>query len=294
MHDSLLGDLTPAQFMRRHWQKEARLVRQALPGFPGIVTRRELFDLAARDDVESRLVLRNGQSSWSLEQGPFTAARLASLPPSRWTLLVQGVDLHVDAAARLLERFAFIPYARLDDLMISYAVAGGGVGPHFDSYDVFLLQGPGRRRWRLSRQKDLALRRGAPLKILSRFTPEHEWTLGPGDMLYLPPHVAHDGVAVTDCMTYSIGFRTASASERVEGFVQHLPVAIEPREWRYADPQRRPTIHPGHIDAGLRRAMRRALDAVRWDQSIAERFIGSWLTEPKASVYFEPPQRPLS
>jgi 50S ribosomal protein L16 3-hydroxylase len=294
MQASVLGDLTPAQFMRRHWQKEARLVRRALPGFQGLVSRRELFALAARDDVESRLVVREGRKGWSLEHGPFAPARLRALPPTRWTLLVQGVDLHLDAAARLLERFAFIPYARLDDLMISYAVPDGGVGPHVDSYDVFLLQGPGRRRWRVSRQRDLALKRGVPLKILARFEPDDEWVLDAGDMLYLPPNVAHDGVALTECMTYSIGFRTATANELVEGFLQHLPDAIRVPEWRYADPQRTPTSSPGRIDAGLQRAMASALGAIRWDRPIVDRFIGAWLSEPKANVFFEPPQRPLS
>ena len=161
MHTTLLGGLTPSAFMRRHWQKRARLIRQALPGFDGVLTRDELFALAGRDDVESRLVIRSGSArnaKWSLERGPFRRADLRKLPPANWTLLVQGVDLHLDAAAALLQRFAFIPYARLDDLMISYAVPGGGVGPHFDSYDVFLMQGPGRRRWRTSAQTDLWLR----------------------------------------------------------------------------------------------------------------------------------------
>jgi len=294
MQGPVLGDLTSAQFMRRYWQKDARLVRGALTGFEGIVSKRELFALAGRDDVESRLVLRTGPRDWTLEHGPFAATRFRSLPPTRWTLLVQGVDLHVDAASTLLERFAFIPYARLDDLMISYAVPGGGVGPHFDSYDVFLLQGPGQRRWRISRQHDLTLRRNLPLKILARFAPDEDWTLEPGDMLYLPPHVAHDGIAVTECMTYSIGFRAATAAELVEGFLQHLPDAIRVPEWRYADPGRTATAHPGRIDASLQRAMRSALAAIRWDRPLVERFIGMWLSEPKANVFFDAPAHPLS
>src|SRR5258706_14004510 len=154
----MLGGLTAAQFMGRHWQKQARVIRQALPGFAGILSKRDLFALAARDDVESRLVIRTGstrKSDWSLEHGPFRAADFRALPRELWTLLVQGGDLHLDAAAELLQRFAFISYARLDDLMISYAVPRPGVGPHFDSYDVFLLQVPRRQRWPTCTQRDL-------------------------------------------------------------------------------------------------------------------------------------------
>src|SRR6266581_9032268 len=175
-----LGGLSPASFLRRYWQRKALLVRQAIPDFRGLVSRTRLFDLASRDDVESRLVVRD-RSRWSLSTGPFRRSELEALPPGRWTLLVQGVNLHLVAADALLRRFAFIPYARLDDLMVSYAAPGGGVGPHFDSYDVFLLQGKGQRRWRLSRQRDLALKPDVPLKILARFRPEHEVLLDPGD-----------------------------------------------------------------------------------------------------------------
>jgi len=142
--------------MRRHWQKKARLIRQAVPGFAGIVSKKQLFALAGRDDVESRVVIRGGTAKkplWTLEHGPFRPRDFHALPATGWTLLVQGVDVHVEAASDLLQRFDFIPYARLDDLMISYATPGGGVGPHFDSYDVFLLQGPGSRRWQTSTRR---------------------------------------------------------------------------------------------------------------------------------------------
>ena len=265
MHNTLLGGLPATQFMRRHWQKSARLMRQALPGFEGVVTRKELFALAARDDVESRLVIRQGgprTASWSLRHGPFRAADFRALPAVGWTLLVQGVDLHVDAASKLLQRFDFIPYARQDDLMISYAVEGGGVGPHFDSYDVFLLQGHGRRRWRTSTQRDLALRPQLPLKILRNFHPDGDWVLEPGDMLYLPPNVAHDGIALTECMTYSIGFRAPTAGELVEQFLQYLPDALDVAERRYADPDLRPSSTPGRIDSRLQRQIGAMLRAI--------------------------------
>ncbi|MEP7329019.1 MAG: cupin domain-containing protein, partial [Betaproteobacteria bacterium] len=196
----LLGGHTPAAFLRRFWQKEALLVRGAIPDFAGLHTRATLFALAGRDDVEARLLVRSGRA-WTLEHGPFPARLLRTLPAVDWTLLVQGVNLESDAADTLLRRFAFLPFARLDDLMVSYAAPGGGVGPHFDSYDVFLLQGFGRRRWRYGRQQDLALRPGLPVKILRRFVPQHDTVLAPGDMLYLPPAYAHDGIAVDACTT---------------------------------------------------------------------------------------------
>jgi 50S ribosomal protein L16 3-hydroxylase len=297
MHDdTLLGGIPAAQFMRRHWQKSERLIRQAIPGFAGIIDRRALFTLAGRDDVESRLIVKSGvapKARWSLEHGPFRAADFKSLPAKNWTLLVQGLDLHHDPASVLLRRFDFIPYARLDDLMISYAVPGGGVGPHFDSYDVFLLQGPGRRRWRTSAQRDLTLEPNLPLKILRNFAAETEAVLDPGDMLYLPPHVAHDGVAVTECMTYSIGFRAPTARELIEGFLQFLPDVLAVADWRYTDPDLAPTANPGRIERRMQARIGRVLRSVRWDERIAARFIGCLLSEPKPDVFLDPPGRPL-
>ena len=232
--------------------------------------------------------------AWSLEHGPFRASDFKSLPATDWTLMVQGADLHVDAAAAILQRFDFIPHARLDDLMITYAVPGGGVGPHFDSYDVFLLQGPGRRLWRVSTQQDLRLSPGMPLKILRHFKPEESWNLDPGDMLYLPPSVAHDGVAITECMTYSIGFRAPTMQELVEGFLQFLPEALPMVEQRYADPDLAATRAPGRIDKTMQRRMGAMLRPIRWDRAVVERFLGCMLSEPKADVFFDPPAAPLS
>ena len=297
MDDTLLGGLSPAQFMRRHWQKSARLIRQAIPGFAGVLNRRALFALAARDEVESRLVVRGGtraKSDWTLEHGPFRTADFKALPATGWTLMVQGVDLHVDTASALLRRFDFIPHARLDDLMITYAVPGGGVGPHFDSYDVFLLQGPGTRQWRVSTQRDLRLVVNAPLKILRHFAPQESWILEPGDMLYLPPSVAHDGVAITECMTYSIGFRALTAQELIEDFLQFLPDVLAVAERRYADPDRPATRTPGRIDARMQRQMGAMLRSLRWDRALVERFLGCTLSEPKANVFFDPPAPSLT
>jgi 50S ribosomal protein L16 3-hydroxylase len=288
---ALLGGLTAAAFLRRHWQKRALLVRGAVPGFSGCVTRQALFDLAGRDDVDSRIVLRE-RNRWTTFEGPLRKSLRRSLPARGWTLLVHGVNLHVPAADALLRRFAFIPYARLDDLMVSYAAPGGGVGPHFDSYDVFLLQGQGRRRWRISRQRDLALKPRMPLKILARFRPTTAWTLASGDMLYLPPDHAHDGVAVDACTTYSIGFRAPVAQELGTAFLDWLRDGLA-LEGRYADPHLHPTREPARIDATMRRACAAMLRAIRWDDVAVASFVGSYLSEPKPQVTFTPPDPAL-
>ena len=287
MEPALLGDAAPARFLQRYWQKRPLLIRQAIAGFQGLLSTRELFALAARDDVESRLVWRD-RSRWGLAQGPFRRADFRALPKRNWTLLVQGLNLHLVAADALLQRFAFIPYARLDDVMVSYAAPGGGVGPHFDSYDVFLLQGEGRRRWRIGRQRDLALKPGLPLKILARFRPEHEWLLGPGDVLYLPPAVAHDGIALDACSTYSIGFRAPSAQEVATAFLDWLRDRIA-LDGRYGDRGRRPARSPACIERALRAYAVATLRRLTWDERAVARFLGSYLTEPKPGVVFSPP-----
>ncbi len=289
---TLLGGLAPASFLRRHWHKEPRLVRGAIPGFAGLATRAELRTLAERDDVESRLLVRDG-GRWSLSHGPFRRADWKTLPARDWTLLVQGVNLHLPAADRLLRRFSFVPWARLDDLMVSDAAPGGGVGPHFDSYDVFLLQGNGRRRWRYGRQDDLSLKPGLPVKILRRFAPSADAVLGPGDMLYLPPQYAHDGVAVDDCTTWSIGFRAPAATELAQAFLDHLRDTVE-LPGRYADPDLKPTAEPARIDGAMQRRMATLLAAIRWRNEDVARFLGAWLSEPKPSVFFTPPAPPLA
>jgi 50S ribosomal protein L16 3-hydroxylase len=288
---TLLGGLTPRQFLERHWQKRPLLVRQALPGFSGVMDRDALLGLALRDDVESRRV-ECSDGRWSVKRGPLRRRDLG--PRSRpWTVLVQGVNLHLPAADRLLRGFDFVPWARLDDLMISYATDGSGVGPHFDSYDVFLLQAQGRRRWRIGAQRDLTLVEGAPLRILRDFRPSREWILEPGDLLYLPPHYAHDGVAIGECMTCSIGFRAPSAQELAAGFLAHLEERIE-LPGRYGDPDLKPSRHPGEIPADMLRRVSALLDRIRWNAADVAEFLGTYLSEPKPHVFFTPPARPLA
>jgi 50S ribosomal protein L16 3-hydroxylase len=290
---ALLGGLTPARFMDKHWQKKPLLVRDAIPGFEPLLAPRELFALAQRDEVESRLVVHQG-GSWQLRRGPFARRAIPPLKQPGWTLLVQGVDLHVPAAHALLHGFSFLPAARLDDLMISYATDGGGVGPHFDSYDVFLLQAQGRRRWRIGRQSDFELQEGVPLKILRHFEPEQEFVLEPGDMLYLPPRYAHDGIAEGECQTYSIGFRAPAQAELARELLQRIAdeAADALGEKLYRDPGQPATEAPGAIPPGLKDFAQQALAAALKNPGALERALGEYLSEPKASVWFEPGRAP--
>ena len=284
---ALLGGLSPQQFMARHWQKKPLLVRGAVPAFGPLLTRNELFGLAARDGVESRLVSQDG--GWTLRRGPFARRALPSLARPGWTLLVQGVDLHDSRAHELLEQFRFVPQARLDDLMISYASDQGGVGPHFDSYDVFLLQAEGRRLWRVGRQRDLGLREGLPLKVLARFEPEHEYVLNPGDMLYLPPRYAHDGVAQGECQTYSIGMRSPARGELARELLQRLSdgAADSAGDGLYRDSRQPATEQPGAVPSDLREFAHDALATVLKEPHALDRALGEYLTEPKPNVWFE-------
>lgn len=288
--NGVLGQLSARDFLKTYWQKKPLLIRQAIPGFQPLLPRDELFALARNEAVESRLIT-NFRQQWKMQHGPATA--LPALSRKNWTLLVQGANLHDDKADQLLNRFRFIPDARLDDLMISYATDTGGVGPHFDSYDVFLLQAHGQRRWRIGAQKDLSLVEGMPLKILRNFTPTEEYVLDPGDMLYLPPHYAHEGVAVGECMTYSIGFRAPSWQELGEGFMNFMADNVD-LSGRYADPQLSATSHPAKIgDDMLETVSQQFAKLVARPEDIAI-FLGEYLSEPKPNVWFDAPSRPLT
>lgn len=278
--------------MQQHWQKKPLLVPGALSDYADLLDRDGLMALSRRDDVVSRLVLRHGRQ-WEVRHGPFTRSELQRLPASGWSLLVQGVDQVLPRASRLLREFAFLPYARLDDVMVSFAPRNGGVGPHFDSYDVFLLQGAGQRRWQISAQRDLALVPGAPLRVLRRFSPTREWTVGPGDLLYLPPRYAHDGVALADCLTVSIGFRAPSTAELTARFLDHLQDTLAP-EGIYTDPELRPVARPAALDARMVGKFAAMLKAIHWTRADVVEFAGRYLTEPKQHIVFQHPIRPLS
>ncbi|HQS58139.1 MAG: cupin [Gallionellales bacterium 35-53-114] len=287
---TLLGGLSVKEFLRDYWQKKPLLIRQAIPDFTGLIKPQQLMSLACTPDTQARLVTHK-RGAWQLQQGPFETEDFSGLGKTRWTMLVQGLNHFLPQAAELLKHFNFIPHARLDDLMVSYAPKAGGVGPHFDSYDVFLLQGMGHRRWQISEQKDRTLIEGAPLRILQNFIPENEWILAPGDMLYLPPHWAHNGIAEDDCMTYSIGFRTPSYQELGEQFLIYLQDNLC-LDGMYADPDLKTQSHPSEISSDMLRQAEQAINRIKWNKSDIANFLGCYLSEPKAHIFFDPPENP--
>lgn len=286
-----LGNHTIAEFMRTYWQREPLLIRQAFPQLKPPLAAAQLRRLAEQDDVESRLVQRS-HGQWQLDHGPFT--RLPQEAQRDWILLVQSVDLHDDATAALMHRFRFVPDARLDDIMMSLAGPGGGVGAHFDSYDVFLLQAAGRKRWRYGQQKNLELEADLPLKILKHFEPEEECVLEPGDMLYLPPHVAHDGIAErAGCMTISIGFRAPTHAELAQGLfdatIEALPEGLHlpELEQRYSDVGIAPTPTPALLPDSLIDATLQAVQRIPITRTLAINFLGRRFTEPSPYAVFD-------
>jgi 50S ribosomal protein L16 3-hydroxylase len=290
---TLLGGLSPEQFMRRHWQKKPLLIRQAIPGMKPLIERSPLLAMVESEEVESRLIVRQG-AQWTLKKGPMDRKRLPSLKTSNWTVLVQGVDLHHDAVHSLLQQFRFVPDARLDDLMISFATEGGGVGPHFDSYDVFLLQAQGQRKWRIGKPPRYELQEGVPLKILKDFKPEAEFVLNPGDMLYLPPGYAHDGVAVGECMTYSVGFRVPRsaelASELLMGLSEEMAEAQgSVSDGLYQDPHQDAAIQDASVPKDLQEFAARSVAKALKAPQILNCLLGESLTEPKPNVWFDAP-----
>ncbi len=288
----LLGGLTPETFLREYWHKKALLVRQAVPGISAALSLQGLAEMACGEDSECRLVFNN-RGRWRLEHGPFSAERLERLPERGWSLLVSGVNYQLAEGDALLHGFSFVPQARLDDLMVSYAPLGGGVGPHFDSYDVFLIQGLGKRRWEISAQDDLELVEGSPLRILKHFRPDQSWVLEPGDLLYLPPRYAHNGVALSECMTWSVGFRAPSHQEIGLAFLTHLQDRLD-LDGRYADPDLKPPRHTAQLPGMMVERLNRVIKAIRWNKEDVEEFLGVYLSEPKPNVYFHPPKRPLT
>ncbi|MFT3736330.1 MAG: cupin domain-containing protein [Rhodocyclaceae bacterium] len=290
MNAQLLGGMSPQQFLDEYWQKQPLLVRQAIPGFQGLISPADTRSFACQEDQEARLV-RQEQGQWSMLHAPLRKRDFPKSGP--WTVLLQGLNLILPEADELLRQFSFIPYARLDDLMVSYATDGGGVGPHFDSYDVFLLQGMGKRRWRVSAQSDLTLVEDAPLRILQHFKATREWVLEPGDMLYLPPKYAHDGVAIGECMTYSIGFRAPSARELTSAFLGYLEEKLS-QEGMYADPDLRATATPAKLPEQMSERVAAMLARIKWAQRDVGDFLGTYLSEPKQHVFFDPPREELS
>jgi 50S ribosomal protein L16 3-hydroxylase len=289
MRKNLLGSVGIRRFLREHWQTRPLALRGVAPQLATALGRADLIDLACRDDMESRLVTGSGRN-WQVRHGPFRRRDFAGLPARNWTLLVNGVETAVPAAAALQLDFGFIPGARHDDVMVSYAAPGGSVGPHFDSYDVFLLQGAGCRRWRISNQRDLALLENAPLKILRRFRAGEEWLMQSGDLLYLPPAYAHHGTAVDECLTWSVGMRAPHAREVTARFLDYLQ--DRPREDSvYRDPGLRAQRHRAEISPHMRAAARAMIARLSWSAADIDRCLGEMLSEPRQNVVFAPPRR---
>lgn len=279
---NILGEITPRDFLRSHWQKRPLLVRQALPGFTSPIDAGELAGLACEDNVESRLIEKHGDR-YALEQGPFDAARFAKLPERDWTLLVQDIEKHLPDFAEYLDLFRFIPQWRIDDLMISIAAHGGGVGPHVDAYDVFLLQANGRRRWRIAESFDPEIVPDTDVRVLKHFDAEQDWILEPGDMLYLPPNVAHDGIALDDeCMTWSIGFRAPSLRDMFSDFTEWVHQRL-PEDAMYADPdlELSESSDGGISSQGMKRMRQLLREALMHDDAELDRWFGQFITEPK-------------
>jgi 50S ribosomal protein L16 3-hydroxylase len=288
MNPTLLGGLSASSFLRRHWQKLPLLIRAAMPELRNTLTLQQLVAMSRSESCEARLVVAD-EGRYDVLYGPLTRRIVRELPQTNWTLLVQGVN-HVFAPARdLLQRFSFLPFARLDDVMVSFAAPGGGVGPHFDSYDVFLLQARGRRLWQVGAQKDLELLPDSELRILRRFRPDGSCTVSPGDMLYLPPRFAHNGTALDSCITYSIGFRAPNYEELKSQFLAFLDDSVQ-LEGRYADPHLRATSHPGRLGTDMVERIARKLSRIRWTRADITAFLGRYLSEPKPYIVLGRPR----
>ncbi|WP_415905815.1 cupin domain-containing protein [Neptuniibacter sp. QD48_55] len=281
---SPFGDISVETFLAEYWQKKPLLIRNAFPNFEPPVTADELAGMALEEDVESRLITQSPDGKdWSLTHGPLQEDTFADLPDSHWTLLVQSVDHWIPEANELLEHFRFVPNWRLDDLMISYAADGGGVGPHYDNYDVFLIQASGTRRWEVGGiyGEDSPRRPDVPVMILPEWEPEHVWDLQPGDMLYVPPRVGHNGFAIgDDCMTYSVGFRAPSHQEMMSGFTDYLS-DITKAEDRYSDSDLALQANPGEITDQALERVKSALKEYIDSPELLTHWFGQFMTEPK-------------
>ena len=295
----LLG-MPARRFLQQHWQKRPLLIRQALPGFAGLLDRDQFLSLATRADAVSRLVIhhpRRRSGQWERHDGPFGAIDASMLPARGWTMLIHGIESLVPGGWDLLRRFSFIPSARVDDLMVSYGSDGGTVGPHDDQYDVFLLQGPGRKRWRISHQRDRQLDPSAAIKVLRSFDTEQEWVLEAGDMLYLPPGVAHWGIAEGESFTYSIGFLAPSHRDLLRYFLGHLAEERGERidaDKLYEDPDLRPQRDAQAISSTMVARVADIIGGIRYGRADVADFLGRFLTGQKPASAFQAPRRPLS
>lgn len=279
----MFGDISIEVFLRDYWQKKPLLIRNAFPDFVSPITPDELAGLACETDTARIVIEKGGKHAWEVRHGAFDDADFTNLPETHWTLLVNDTDQHLAELKAVMEPFRFIPDWRIDDLMISFAVEGGSVGPHVDEYDVFLIQAQGQRRWQITTQpaKPDNFLAGLDLRIMRDFEAEQEWVVNPGDMLYLPPNVPHYGVALNECMTYSVGFRAPSQAEMLENLVENL--LEDPRlKQRFNDSERECQAHPGELTAGdMERLIDFVVDALPQDTQALQLWLGKYLSQPK-------------
>jgi 50S ribosomal protein L16 3-hydroxylase len=289
--------MPPARFLRDYWQKRPLLIRRAFPQFHNAITPEDLAGLACEEAALARIVLHDERRDrWTLRNGPFSEADFAKLPKSHWTLLVQDVDKWDADVADLLDEFTFLPAWRIDDVMVSYATDGGGVGAHVDNYDVFLVQGRGRRRWRISTDSGAPheFREDAELKLLKSFQPTHDWVLEPGDALYLPPGVPHDGVAIGECMTFSVGMRAPSVAELVIDLAESVAEPLG-EDLRYTDANLAPPRDVHEIDAAAMRRVAASLAALHdMDDAGQREWFGQFITRYRSAHQAAPAARAVS
>lgn len=285
---NILGNISAEEFLRDYWQKKPLLIRQAIPGFVSPIDGDELAGLSLESEVESRIILEHGEEPWELHHGPFTEQTYAELPESHWTLLVQAVDQFVPDIADYLKDFEFLPRWRIDDLMISYAAPGGGVGPHFDNYDVFLLQAEGRREWKTGQlcDSDSPLLPHPDLRILDSFETADSWVLEPGDMLYLPPRLAHWGTALDNCMTWSIGFRAPSSAEVITHYTDFVARFLSDED-RYSDADLSPVQDPAEIRREDIQRLRNLILQQLDDDNLLLSWFGQHMTEPRYPEFLQ-------
>ncbi len=290
----ILGKTSVDDFLKNYWQKKPLLIKNAIPNFVSPITESDLFIIAQNEEAVSRLI-EHKQGIWQVKYGPFKKSDLPKKTNIPWTILVQNINHYFPFAESFLNLFKFIPYARLDDLMISYATKKGSVGPHFDSYDVFLFQAQGAREWKISDQKKFTLDKQSSIKIITNFKSKNSWVLKPGDMLYLPPNIGHWGISQSDdCVTYSIGFRAPGTFEIQSKFLDFIQDHLITNENEiYKDPNLTPQKNPAEISSNMTKEMRNIVDRLRWDKSSINHFIGQLLSEPIENSIFET-RKPLS
>jgi 50S ribosomal protein L16 3-hydroxylase len=284
----ILGKISNDVFLKKYWQKKPLLIRDAIKNFKSPITEKDLFRIAQNENAISRLI-EFKRGIWQVKYGPFKKLDLPKKINTPWTILVQNMNHHLPFAESFLNLFKFIPYARLDDLMVSFATKKGSVGPHFDSYDVFLFQAKGEREWKISEQKKFSLDKKSAIKIITNFKVKNTWVLKPGDLLYLPPNVGHWGVSQSDdCLTYSIGFRAPSTFEIQSKFLDFIQDnLITNKNDLYRDPNLNLQKNPAEINSNMIKKIQRIVNQLRWNTNSINNFIGQLLTEPIEGAVFE-------